>query len=125
MRPQQVGTYRQRLALYDVPETTQDSYGQPSIVGNLIGTFWGEVRPLKGDEMLNVRQIWAIATHFVRIRWLGSAIPAGPNNPQGLIVERMYLIDTLDNARLDILNAQNVEKRNRMWLLTCAEKRNN
>lgn len=126
MKPNRSGAYRQRIQLYDVPETTRDAYGQTSLSGTLLGTFWAEVEELQGDEMLNVRQIWPTATHKVTLRWLGSAIPAGgSNNPNRLVLERMYLIDTLDNSRLNILNARNVEKRNRQWVLTCAQKKDN
>lgn len=125
MKPLVAGNLRQRVQLFDVPETAQDSYGQPSTTGNLIGTFWADVEMLKGAEMLNVRQMWATATHQVTMRWLGSAIPAGPNNPSGLIIERMYLIDVMDGSRLNVLNAKNVDKRNYMWLLTCEEHRAN
>lgn len=125
MKPLRIGRNRQRLQLYDVPETSQDALGQVSQSATLLGTFWGESRMLRGNEQLNVRQIWPTATHQVTLRWLGSAIPAGPNNPNGLIIERMYLVDTLDGARLNILNANNVEKRNRRWVLTCEEKRSN
>lgn len=125
MKPLRSGRNRQRLQLYDVPETSQDALGQASQSATLLGTFWGESRMLRGNEQLNVRQIWPTATHQVTLRWLGSAIPAGPNNPNGLIIERMYLVDTLDGARLNILNANNVEKRNRRWVLTCEEKRSN
>lgn len=131
MRPLRVGKFRQRVQLYDVPETTQDSYGETSTNGTQImgpgtnGTFAAEVRPLKGDEMLNVRQMWPTATHKVTMRWLGSAIPTnGANNPNGLIIPRMYLIDELDGSRFDIVFANNIEKRNRAWELTCEEKVN-
>ena len=130
MKPQHVGRYRQRMQLWDVPETSQDSYGQPSTNGTQIvssasdGCFAAERRMLRGDEILNIRQMFPTATDLVRMRWIGSSIPTnGSNNPDGLILERMYLIDTLDGARLNILNANNVESRNRMWLLTCEEKR--
>ena len=131
MRPQHVGRYRQRVQLWDVPETSQDTYGQPSINGTQIvssasdGCFAAEVRMLRGDEQYTVRQMFPTATHQVRLRWVGSAIPAGTNRLQGQIIERMYLIDTLDSTRLNIVNANNIEKRNRMWLLTCEEKRPN
>lgn len=207
MRAQAVGTYRQRVALFDVPEMSRDSYGQPSTSGTQIvaptgdGMFSAEIRMLKGDEILNIRQQWPTATHQVKMRWLGSSIlpsfsgtgntrifsptvsgfsasyqgitlipvaglpvagtnippgatilatPAptatsftmsvgasatgtavpisvGPsaNNPFGLILERMYLIDALDGSRLNILNANNVEKRNRQWILICEEKKSN
>lgn len=130
MKPLRVGKFRQRVQLYDVPETAQDSYGEPSLNGTQItgpginGTFAAEVVPLKGDEMLNVRQMWPTATHRVRMRWLGSAIPESSTNPDGLLIPRMYLIDTLDGSRLDVVFAENVEKRNRAWELICMEKVN-
>lgn len=113
----------QQIQLYDVPETSQDSYGQTSTAGTLIGTFWATVEPLKGDEQLNVRQIWPTATHTVRMRWQGSAIPAGNNRSAGQVQERMYLVVLLDNKKLNVVNAKNVEERNQFWELTCEEKR--
>lgn len=122
MRSQQVGTYRQRVTLYDVPEATRDPYGQPSRAGTSICSFWAEVRPLRGNEMLNVRAMWPTASHTVKCRWLGSLVPVSPSNPNGAILPRMYLVLELDGSRLDIVFASNVEKRNRMWELTCEEK---
>ena len=58
MRPQNIGTYRQRVTLFDVPEAVVSSYGVPSQAPVQIGTFWAEVRPLRGREMVNVRSIW-------------------------------------------------------------------
>ena len=128
MKPLKAGKFRQRVQLYDSPEATQDSYGQPSTNGTQIegpganGTFAAEVRPLKGQEMLNVRAIWPTATHLVNMRWLGSAITNDGNNPYLQILPRMYLIDTLDGSRLDVVFASNQEKRNRAWALTCEQK---
>lgn len=129
MRPRRRGKYRQRVQLYDVPETSQDSYGQPNLNGTQImgpglnGTFAARVEPLKGDEILNVRNQWPTATHSVGMLWLGSSIPTNSTtNPYGDLLPRMYLIDTLDNSRLNILFANNVEKRDRCWELVCEEK---
>ena len=122
MRPLKIGRNRQRLQLYDVPESTKDTWGQPSQVSTLIGEFWGYVVPLKGDEMLNVRQVWPTATHTVYMRWLGSMIPKTSDNPQGLIVPHMVIVCVLDQSYLHIVSALNVEKRNWQWKLTCEEK---
>lgn len=128
VKPIRSGELRQRVQLYDVPEATRDSYGQPSLAATPIpgpgldSSFAADVEPLQGAERLNVRQIWPTATHLVRMRWLGSAIPAGPNNPLGLILPRMYLIDLSDFSTLNVLYARNVDKRNRAWELTCEEK---
>lgn len=122
MRPLQTGSFRQRVTLYDVPEATRDSYGQPSQAATEICSFWAEVRPLAGNEQLNVRAIWPTATHKVKCRWLGSLIPTSSGNPNAQILPRMYLSLDLDGSRLDVLFANNVEKRNRGWELTCEQK---
>ena len=122
MRPLKAGRNRQRVTLLDVPEATVDSYGQPSQAATAIATVWAEVRPLRGNEQLNVRAVWPTASHLVNLRWLGSLIPASAGNPNGLILPRMKLRLGLDASILNILFADNVEKRNRSWQLTCEEK---
>ena len=122
MKSNRSGRYRQRVALYDIPESAADSYGQPSQARTLIGTYWAEVRPLRGNEQLNVRAVWPQASHIVSMRWLGSAIPATADNPAGWIVPSMVLNLGLNNSYLHIDFAENVENRNRMWQLTCQEK---
>ena len=83
MKPSQIGTYRQRVILLDIPETTQDSYGQPSLSSIEIGRFWAEVRPLRGNEQLNVRQIWPTASHIVHMRagWARKSRPPRRTRP--------------------------------------------
>jgi head-tail adaptor len=125
MRPTQAGLKRQRLNLYDVPETTVDPVGQPSQTPVFIGTFWAEVSMLRGDEMLNVRQMWPTATHIIKMRWLGTAIPASPDNPGSLIMPHMKLTLTKNGVLLRVFNiiaAQNTEERNREWKITVEEK---
>jgi hypothetical protein len=124
MRPVIAGSLRGRLELYDVPETAKDSYGQRARAGTLLGTFRGEVRPLSGRELLNVRAIWPTATHRVTLRWLGSSLPTSASNPRGLILPRMYVVDLRDGNRLDVVFASNVEHLSRKWELTCESKVN-
>jgi len=126
-RPVKSGKYRQRVGLYDVPESSTDSFGQPSQGSTQIvspasdGLFAAEVIPLQGQEQLNVRQIWPTATHIVKMRWLGSSIPTSSDNPKGLIIPNMKLQLDLDSSWLNVLFADNVEKRNWQWKLTCEE----
>lgn len=125
MRATQAGSKRQRLTLEDVPESTVDSWGQPSQSPVVIGTFWAEVRMLNGDEMLNVRQMWPTATHIIKMRWLGTSIPASDDNPASLIVPNMKLTLTKNGILLRVFNivaAQNTEERNREWKITAEEK---
>jgi head-tail adaptor len=96
--------------------------GQPSQSVTTIGSFWADVRPLRGNEQLNVRQIWPTATHIVTMRWLGSMIPKTSDNPAAIIMPQMVLNLALDNSFLHVLFADNVEKRNRQWVLTCEER---
>lgn len=125
---QSAGMRRQRVLLYDVPEATTDGYGQPSLAATPIPSsdpdqaFAAYIRPLSGSEILNIRQIFATATHLVEIGWLGSTIPATDDNPNGYILPHMKLKITKDNRILNIDNAYNVEERNICWVLTCTEK---
>jgi len=120
VNPFRWGTARQRVTLWDVAASTLDPYGQPSQVGVPIGTFWAWVLPLRGRRLTQARAVWPMASFVVTMRWLGSAIPITPHNPSRQILPRMYL--TLSNgSRLDIIDANNVEHRNRQWDLTCME----
>lgn len=120
-RPIKSGRNRQRVTLYDVPESSTDTWGQPSQETVTIGTFWMEVNPLRGNEMLNVRQIWPTATHRVKCRWLGDSIPVSADNPQKQIMPHMKLKCLLDSSILNVVWAENVEKRNRAWEMICEE----
>lgn len=126
MRFQRIFRIRpQNVQLFDVPEQTRDSYGQPSNAASLIGLFPMAVEPLRGDEQLNVRAVWPTATHTVWCRWLGSAIPSTTSNPHGLILPRMYLVlSEGDGAQLNIVYAGNYQERNQFWQLTCEQKVN-
>jgi hypothetical protein len=128
IRRQRVGGRRQRCLLYDVPESTTDSWGQPSQTPVQIvnpnaadGGFWFLVRYLQGNEQLNVRQIWPTATRMCECAWLGSIIPTSADNPQGLIVPSMKIQIVSSQEWLNIVAAENPEQRNIMWSITCEE----
>lgn len=125
MKPLLAGPRQQRVTLYDVPPSAaQDSYGQTSDTSAQIGDkpFWASVRLLRVREKLVNQQIMPTATHIVEMGWLGSAIPKTATNPNGYILERMYLI-LADGRRLDILEADDVEMLHIMWRLTCEERK--
>lgn len=111
------------VLLYDIPETAVDEWGQPSLATVFIGRFWAVVNSLltKDRERLNVRQQWPIATHQVKMQWLGSAIPATSSNPNREIRPNMQLVCEMDGKRLNIINAVNVQRQNLNWELTCEE----
>ncbi len=86
------------------------------------GAFSFYVRPLKGDEQLNVRQIFPTATHIIKSGWLGSAIPKTPDNPNGYFMPQMKLINIKNGEVYNIIFAEDPEERDRQWVLTCEEK---
>lgn len=77
--------------------------------------------------MLNVRQTWPTATHIIKSGWLGSIIPKTIDNPNGIFMPQMKLIEA-PNALVvqgdvyNILFADNPDKRFRQWILTCEQK---
>jgi SPP1 family predicted phage head-tail adaptor len=111
MRTQTVGLYRQRVNLQDLTETL-DSYGQPEQAWNTIATFWAEVRELRGSELLNVKQNWATATHYVSCRWQGASLT---------VATRMRFQIQKDGRVLNIVDWNNVEERNRQFRFICEE----
>lgn len=111
MRPNQSGLYRQRVILQDLVETV-DSYGQPEQTWTTVATFWAEVRYLRGSELLNVKQNWATADHFVTCRWQGASLS---------VATRMRFQVEKDSRILNILTWNNVEERNRQYQFICEE----
>ena len=77
MRPLQAGVFRQRVTLQDLVETI-DSYGQPVQTWTDVATFWAEVRPIRGTEAVNIRQVWATATTLIKHRYLGPSLDPSP-----------------------------------------------
>lgn len=111
MRPLISGRLRQRVTLQAATETA-DGYNQPIQTWSDVATFWAEVSPLTGNEAVNVKQIWATATHKVRLRYQGSSISFSPTR-------RFVLVK--DGRILNIVNANNVEERNRAYEILCQE----
>lgn len=129
MRPRRRGKYRHRVALYDTPETTQDTYLQPSTTGVQIvntgaadGFFWARIEPFRGQELEVVRQMWSTATHKVGLLWIQSYIPTTPNNPYSRLLPRMYIVEQEYQMRIDFLQCDNVELRDRAWECIGTEK---
>jgi SPP1 family predicted phage head-tail adaptor len=114
MRAQQVGLYRQRVTLQAIVETP-DTYGQPVQGWADLVTFSAEVRFLRGQELLNVRQGWATATHLISCRWQGASFAPSPT---------MRLVLGKDGRVFNVLSFQNVEERNRQCIFTCEEQVN-
>lgn len=110
----------QLASLYDVPESSIDSWGQPSQSPTLlVSNVWLKVRPLKGNEILNVRQQWATASHYAELNWLADAIPVSGDNPgngvYGYLMPEMKFILVKDGRVFNILQALNVDEMDQSW----------
>lgn len=112
MRPVRPGNLRRRVELVDLIDMP-DTFGQPIKAWSTVASFWAEVRPLRGAEVLNVKQVWATATLMVSFRWLGRSIRPNPAQVLRLLPE---------GRLLNILNVNNLEERNRAYELVCEER---
>lgn len=119
--PFRAGDLRHPVELYDVPADIQDTYGQVTDTSTLIGSFRAKVENLRGRQLVSGQQQIIVISHRVTLPWLGSAVPATAHNPHRLILPRMYLV-LEDGTRLDVIEADNVLKADRYWLLMCNEK---
>jgi|SRR5579883_384234 len=62
------GDLRHRVTLQSVSETP-DSFGQPQETWSNVGTFWSYVKPLTGRELVQAKQIHALTTHSITLRY--------------------------------------------------------
>jgi SPP1 family predicted phage head-tail adaptor len=70
----QVGRLRKRLELQS-PNKTQNAYGEEVSPFMTYATVWGSIEPLQGKEMERARQINALISHKVRIRYRSGVSP--------------------------------------------------
>ncbi len=115
MKPIKIGKFRQRFLLQK-PSTPEvfDSFGQPVPSYDDVGAFWGELIPLRGREAVIAKQVYAEATHELRMRWLGNTVDLDPLN---------RLIRTENNASrtFGIVSVSDVETRHRLYTLLVQE----
>lgn len=122
MIPIRAGDLTQSVQLWDPGEAVVDAYGQAIAAGTTqIGTFRAKVENLRGRLVTSGVQAFSNITHRVTMRWLGTAIPSTADNPNRLILPRMFLI-LQDGSRLDIIDADNPLKARTHWVLNCSEK---
>ena len=77
-----------------------------------MATFWAEVRPIRGTETVNIRQVWATATTMIKHRYLGPSLDPSP--------KQRYRLGK-DGRIFNILDPTNVEERNRSIESVCEE----
>jgi SPP1 family predicted phage head-tail adaptor len=115
MKPVRSGRFRQRVQLQQLGPETFDSFSQPIVSWQTIGTYWAYVRPLQGRELVVAKQIKAELTHAVTFRWLGIAVVVKPEN-------RLILTDSQGTVHtFGSLEVLNTEFRNRQLDLVCQE----
>lgn len=110
MNPLQSGKFRQRVQL-QAPNQTEvfDSFGQPVVTWTTLGTYWAQVSPLTGHELVSARQVKAQASLKVRIRYQGQ-VSVSPEN-------RLVL----NGRTLGLIDVRNIEERNRVYEMTAYE----
>ncbi len=74
-----------------------DTFGQPIVTWSTLGVYWGEVEPLRGNELVSAKQVKAQATVKIRTRWLGSGIVFGPEN-RWVLGDRLVPTATVTNG---------------------------
>lgn len=106
------GGMRDRLELQE-PVSSIDSFGQEVDDWATIATFWARVRPIKGQELLSVRQQQAQLTHVVTFRFQGSNVRPLPT---------MRFRNSRSGRILHIESVVNVNERNAMYECQCVER---
>jgi SPP1 family predicted phage head-tail adaptor len=101
------GTLRDRVTIYS-PPATRDTHGQITGSPTAVGTWWADVRPLEGTEMVTSDGYAAGATHEVSTRYR-----AGVGPSQWLV---------WGTRRLNVLSAHNPDGLKVELLLRCKEE---
>lgn len=96
------------------PTTTQNTYGEKSIIWTSNKKVWGAVWPLRGDDYLAARGLQASITHRIRIRYttLMATTEISPNNAR----------ISFDGRIFNLQSAINVDERSIYLDLMCGEE---
>ena len=117
MKPNKRGKFRQRVELQK-PQTPEqfDTFGQPVPNYNTVGTYWAEIVPLQGREAIIAKQVYATATHRIRLLWLGYNVDVDP-------VDRLVRTDpvTGDVRTFGVVAVNDVETRHRVYDMMAEE----
>ncbi len=69
------GELRHRIEIQSAT-VSQDSVGQPTYTWATVGTVWGAIRPMSGNELVNAQAIHASVSHRVIIRYYSGLTPS-------------------------------------------------
>lgn len=108
MRPLEFGRLRHRVTVQS-RSLVDDSFGQPQPTWTAVGTYWAEVKPLRGREAEQARQVRAETTHKVTLR-----VPTTITPEHRLLFESTRV--------LNILEVIDVGERDHMLELLCVEE---
>ena len=100
------GRLRHRLQLQS-KTTTQNSYGEAVVSFTTEATVWGAIEPLSGNERFAQQQAQSEARVRILMRHYD-----GLDTTWRIVHNGKYY---------DILDAQNHDERDRMWMLMCSE----
>ena len=106
MRPVQAGKLRHRIIIQTFT-LEQDDFGQQVRSPITLVERWASVEPLRGQELMNARQVQADVTHRVRVRKADGVTP------------KMQVV--FDNRTFEILSVLNIEERGRLVEIYCKE----
>lgn len=110
MRPLRSGHLRHELTIETLsnPSTTLDSRGQPTRTWNRLATVRAMVEPLRGQEALLARQLYATASHKLTFRYQPNVTTQARATHRGRV--------------FNFHDVRNVEERDRVLEVICTEQ---
>lgn len=107
MRPMQAGSLKHLVAIEELTTTERPSGGHDD-VWNEVDRRRVNIRPMRGTELMEARQVVANATHEVKMRYYA-----------GLKSTTFRFV--FGTRILDIKSVLDVEEANRVMIVTCEE----
>lgn len=101
------GKLRHKLTLQAATESA-DAVGGTTETWAAVATIWGDIRPLKAEELVNADKLTQTATHNIRIRYYS-----------GLTPSHRLVYDT--TRTFQIIEVISVRERGHMMDLRCKE----
>jgi SPP1 family predicted phage head-tail adaptor len=90
---QDAGDMRHRLTLLTASAGPQSRTGQLPTIYTPAGTFWANVDPLTGRELVNAKQVKATISHKITMRQVAAIKPTDRFQFQG--TARLFNIETV------------------------------
>ena len=103
----QAGKLRHLLTLQQATDVL-NARGEPIPAWANVTTLWGEITPLSGREGLQAQQMYASATHRIRIRYRAGVVP------------KMRFLKGTREFEIDVV--LNVDERNRELVCFATER---